>query len=543
MMNGNPLYSRAGKFVYADGRIREVSGEFVVQGLKINKMNYLAVARELALPHSLLLSLMSGTDYHLIDDSMPVAHFDIECDSEDNFEFGVVNNEKFDDSKKLLDKIMEHQVITAFNTFRYDFPILAKLHPNYFDHIRLKNFDLVFLKSKLCLDMLFYFQIWKPPPAQRSHRLDALAEVLGYKREHATLDDKTAKCVEDVKILGMFYPYAREIYNFLTENFKIDAYSLSSIPSKWMGKARRWLFQSYCIQHGIVPKLIQRRTTLKPNFFKYCKVGWHENLKEFDISRSYPQTAVNIGATLYTRYDFANYMRFLMTAREMHPQTADCWKGIANQTIGDMGSQKSLLRDEAIMANIWLTFKSNFEKWIRKIKKRNVVYSYTDCVYTPLEKVPPFDNYEIRLQKKVKWMMIYNIERILGMTENDEIFKTHFTRLLPALKLYGYVDEVIERKLKANPKKFLQNPKIKLDFHQLPTDVFKIVGRKVDDVCRSVDLLTIWTKLPYGFYEIFLSRKGVTIDPQKIDYRRYEKLMNQYLSLFKVRKGMIKEDE
>lgn len=534
----DPLYYRDNQFYFEDGSARLAEGAQKIETETITPYNLPSFCRQHALPYCLPAAMISKAEYRTLSSSDKIAVYDIETTASEEFLFGVVSvngtAQVFEDPRKLMEEICKYKFSCGFNSNRFDNVILAKLLPEYFKEIRLsERFSIFWPKDTIHFDALFYYQWWKP--LAKSHRLDLLAEDLGIKRSF-NLTDKMNKCFEDCAIVEKFIPMIKEMHNFIVKNFKLDPLAYSTMPFTWGGKLRRWMLQSYFLQNGIIPKHKTSESAVPCDYYRHCIKGIHWDVNVFDIKSMYPQTAINLQSTLYKKGDFAAYMKFLMTCRNDYPSIAAFIKFTANATIGDMGSSYSqIIKNRKIMADIWNTARESMEKLVKKIGKRKVVYSFTDSVFTKEQLIPKIKGYTIEKRTFFKWLVIYNIERILGIDFNGNIKKTHFQRKFN-IKLYNHIDAIIEQKLKKNPMAFLKNPKIEINLKQIDKDLLKIILYKKGNVCRNIDYYPFWDSLEDGFHEIFLANKGVTLNPKKISYKRYQKLINDYLKLFKVDK-------
>jgi len=543
----NPLYVNNDCFVYSDKR-EQASGELRIENLIINKYNYRSFCREYSLPHSLVLSLMSnksfktlnGNNFSALKGSGDfVAFVDIETSDDESFEFAYVKEldgdfHFFKDPIALCNYLKNFDVIAGFNLFRFDYEVLSRYVPQFFETVKQGNFVLRIPKSKITLDLLFYYQVHKP--FAPSHKLIYLARDIGFNYT-ADFSDKKNKCRQDVLVCEKFYKIAECYYNFIVKNFNLDFLSFSTIPGKWLGKLRRYFFQSYCLKNKILPKLVRKETNLKPDYYRYFKRGYYENVYSFDISQTYPNTIINLNLSLYKRNDLKNYMKFWIDKRK---EVGDFAKYVANAFIGDLGSQYSMIYDREIMVRVWLHVKKVMEDWVRKIRKKNVVYAYTDNVVTPLKEVPRPEGYDVKMKSHYEWLVVYNIQRILGF-DGQSIVRTHFIKKYPQLKMWDYVDSKIDEiLLSRSRKRFLLNPEKyvnKIRIGSLSDDNFKIVIRKDSDVCKVVDYFDIWDDLSFGFNEVFLSRNGLSKEPDK---KFYLNILKDYLKLYKCDRRWLK---
>ena len=502
----------------------------IVENLEITKENYKDVCKKLSLPYCFFENTFSNRKIELPDHA---GFYDIETENDESFLFGFVNNRKFTDPQEMLQYLQQFPVICGFNSYRFDNRILFSLCPGMFTKKTINRFDIFLVDGPINIDMLPFYQLWKPFKA--SHKLDYLARDLGIERKFS-LENKEQKCQEDAEITKAFYPHTRQIALWIYKNFQIDPSYLSSMPSFQFSKLRRWMLQIYLLKHGILPELMRKDSKKEPHYFTYCKRGFYKNINAFDIKSAYPTTAIKLNCSLYKEGDFASFLKFLIEERKNNPQIQETIKWVCNAIIGDMNCTDGILYDKSIMADVWNTFKTEMEKWIKATGKKNVIYSYTDCIFTPLNEVPKMEGYEVSLKHRLEWIAVFNITRILGLNENGKIHRTHFNRVPAQLKMYDYIEAEIDKTLKENPIKFLNMPHNPIDIKSLPEDAFKIVIRKDGNTCTNIDYLRIWPKLSFGFNEIFFTDKGsITTDPSKIGYIHYQKLLNNYLRLYRMK--------
>lgn len=530
----NPLYFNNLKFVFPD-RTEFVAGQKTIQSHEINNRNILLFASQLAAPYSLLASLISGRNYCLIGGSGKVCFYDIETDDKENFLFGYVNDRYFDSAEEMCREIMNYDVVCAFNCFRFDNELLFKAAPEFFDTISFGRFKVHFFRGKINLDLLFFYQLWKP--YNNTHKLAQLAADLGIEKQF-DLSNKEEKCKEDIAVLEKFYPYAAKIYNFLVSEFKMDYLSFSTLPAMHFGKLRRWLLQSYMLQNNTLPYLFQKDTAETAEYFMMHRKGYYENVNHFDIKSAYPNAGIKLNCTLYRENDFSNYLKKLVELRGHYKDIEESLKYIANATIGDMGSSQSLVRDKKIMIDIRKEITAVMKEWVRKVRKKNVIYAYVDGFITKLEKVPLVEGYETRLKAHYDWLVIYNQQRML-MKEANAVKRIQFQKQFPSLKLFGFVDKQIDiLLLNGYHKEFLKKPVLNgLKIDSLPEEFFKLVVRKDDDVCRVPDYFEFWDDLEFGFNEIFLAKNGFSLKKPYIP--KYRKIVNDYLRQYRMKINMV----
>ena len=538
-------YFNNGFFHSMEGNAFQLHGRFNVENIEVNKSNFRNIAAKIGVPYSYLASKMAKRDYVKDLDGFTVCFFDIETGDDEKFLFGYANEHKFEDPETLLMYMKGFDVIVGFNSFRFDYEVLFKYCPAYFDTIDFSGFKLHVMSSKINIDALFYYQWWKP--YGESHRLTRLAEEIGFQRMHDDLEDKDKKCQEDVAILVGFWDTIKELYKFFAI-FNMDHITYSTVPTHAFGKLRKWMMQIWMIDNNIYPGLINENSSEKPEFFRYASKGLHRNVRSFDVKSAYPTTAINLGIGLYKERDFSEYMAWLLIQREKYSDIQQTIKFVQNATIGDLGSTNSLIFKRQIMVSIWNDFYNKMLDWTKQIKKKNIVYGYTDNVVTSLQAVPAIVGYTVVKKTEYKWLVIYNEVRILGLTTEGKIQRVQFTKPMRNLLFWQILESRIDEEL-CGPDfiGFLKDP-AKFIFSVVETmkpDMFKIVIRKTDDICRNVEYYDIWDDLQLGFNEFYFTKTGITFKAEAMDLGAYTKKLNLkgYAKLYKSssRRGFMDE--
>ena len=502
--------------------------------IAVTRENYVQIAGELKLSYAVLKRLANVRPQILLSDD--ACFYDIETEK-NKFTLGVVNDRLFTDPAEMLKYIQRFDVCCGFNTYRYDNEVLYR-HKNmasFFKTIDYRNFILHKIGRCINIDLLPVYMLHSP--FSNRHRLDDLAKELNVKRQ--CNDYTEEKCREDVQIIQKFYPIAKELLNWIETSFFVDPETICVLYYKDFVKLRRWCLQSWMLQHGIYPKLIKVEDDRKPSFYRSYRKGFFGDINVFDVRSSYPTTAVNLNCSIYRSGDFAEYERFLLEQRDKCQRIGTFIKWLGNATIGDQNYTDGLLYNKKIMIDVWLEFKKVMTKWIEQIGKENVIFAYTDSIFTKLSSVPEIPPYTVQLKHKYKWVAIYNqIRYVAQIKDTNSIHKVHFDRKLN-LKLFDYMDEKIHEKLLDDPIAFIKDPKLDTSLADFPEDTFKIVVFKKDNVCRNIEYLLLWNDFEYGLNNAYLSRKGLTQDPKKICFARYQKFYDYYLGLFKLSGGEI----
>ncbi|MCS7106063.1 MAG: hypothetical protein NZ942_01985 [Candidatus Aenigmarchaeota archaeon] len=505
--------------------------------MKLTKNNLVKVANELKLSYSILRRLTNmRPEITLGDDA---CFYDIET-KDNKFMLGVVNDKVFYDAEEMLDYMKGFKVCCGFNNYRYDNEILFKDFPKYFKTVNFGNFVLHKIKGLINIDLLAVFMLWRP--FKPSHKLNELAKELGFQRKHESGEFDENKCREDVEIMKRFYPVAKELLNWTEKNFFLDPETLCSLYTRDLSKLRRWMLQSFMLQKGIYPKLVRIEDKRKPSFFHFHRKGFFQNIYVYDVSSAYPTTAIRLNCSIWKKGDFAEYEKFLIEERKKNPAIEQYIKWLANAAIGDMNYTDGLLYNKKILCDVWLTFKKVMEDWAEKVGKENIVYSYVDCLFTKKQINVFPEGYNVRLKRIFDWLIIYNQIRYVGFSEG-QIHKIHFNRKID-IKLYDYLDNMIEEKLKTNPLEFVKDPSLEalgIELKNLPKHLFKIVVKKTNNVCRSAEYLEIWDSLKEGLNDVYLSKNGITTDENKICYQKYKRYIDSYLKLFKFSSNLEKK--
>jgi len=502
----------------------------------LNASNYKEIARELKLSYSILQGILGLRDQILLD-NQKVAFYDIETDKTNDFLLGYVNDKRFDSAEELVSELTNYDVVCGFNNFRFDNEILYNHAKQNFELRYEGSFCIKKIRNAVNIDLLPVFFFWKP--FLHRHTLNQLAKVLGIKKIY-DLSDLENKCKEDVEIMKAFYPYAKDLLNWLEINFKLDPETFSSLYYQNFMKLRRWLLQSFMIQRGIYPKLHRVDDDRKPSFYYYHKKGFFKDVYVWDVSSAYPNTVIKLNLGIWEKGDFAEFERFLLEERKKNKTIESAIKFVANAIIGDFNATDSLLIRKDIMCDVWLNFKKTMENWVKKIGKKNIIFAFTDSIFTHLNDIPQPDGYEARIKYHFDWVVIYNQQRILGLKDDGEFHRTHFNRVLP-LRIYDYVDSLVEEKLRENPLEFLKNPKLEINIKEVPDEYLSVMVFKTGDVCKNVEFLEFWDKLKYGLNRLYLGKRGFVFDKQKISESKYKKIIEKYLKLYKFRGGVVEK--
>ena len=539
-----------------------------VGSLVIDRRNYMSVCRKWAMPFAYFENVLGGCSCASAHDmpalsgnavasclssdglgrggqdlSGPVCFYDIETDDAENFLFGFVTDEqgqskRYDDAAGMVKAIAGFRVAVAFNSFRFDNRVLHGLAPDLFDVQDLMKLECHLIKGCINVDALVFYRLWKPFAV--SHKLEYLARDVGMVKVHVGMEDKEAKCAEDCEVLRLFWPHCREMADWYWKVFRFDAEWMGAMAPYGMQKLRRWCLQVWVLEHGIVPELVQKRSKRRASFYMSARRGLHRDLVVYDVKSAYPMTVIRLDCGLWQKGDFALFEKWLVAERGANPGIQEGIKWICNALIGDMNCTDGLLYDQNIMVDTWNTFKGYMERWVAAIGRKHVKYAYTDCVMLPAGVgLPAFpeSGYEVAIKHKFKWLVVYNIERLLGVNGDGKVHRTHFNRVPAQLRLYDYLEDAIDRiLLSKDAMKFLAKPFNPVNFRELPDRAFSIVIRKDGDTCNSVDYLEIWPQLQMGFNEVYYGKGGRLVrDRVKIDYRQYEKLVKNYLRLYRFR--------
>lgn len=547
MDNGRPLFWSNGFFRYPNGRYSITSRDAKVPvrlgDRTLTSKDIYSLSYSLAVPRSLLAALYCDMRYFSGMSNVPiqaVGFYDIETDGKGNFLFGMVRGgdcvRKFENPIEMVEALDRYSVVVGFNSYRFDNEILAKHAIERFEAINLPRFTLRVVRKPLNLDALLFYTLRSP--LEKSHKMVYLAKDMGL--ELPGLDDKKKRCKTELEALSRFWPEMAAMYDWLVSRFRIDPYTLFSLPMIGISKLRRWCLQSWLLQRGVMAYPYRADTKRKPTFYRHHKKGYYRDVHSYDVKGAYATTAASMELSLYEKGDFSSYMRFLLGEREKNPDIQGMIKYITNATIGDMGNPRSLVGNKEIMASVWLGFRKRMLKWVKAIGKANIAYSYTDGFYTT--KAVDFGDtapYTIKERTKLKEMAVYNASRILCLDENGKVFRYQFQRAMPALGMWQEIDRRMDEVLQNNFRDVVTGKFVpKFPARLLPAGLLKIVVYKNTEECRNLELWEYWSDLQMGFNEIYLARDGMTADTGKIDYRKYDAMIRKYIRLYRIGKGV-----
>ncbi|MEF9438213.1 MAG: hypothetical protein L0922_05580, partial [Candidatus Mariimomonas ferrooxydans] len=256
------------------------------KAIEVTPENYKDIAKGLCLSYSIIKRHLEMSSPIIINGKLGL--YDIETDRDiGKFILGYVNGKLFTDPKEMVDNLSGYDVIAGFNSYRFDNENLFRECPESFETVRMSGFDLHKVRGCLNLDLLPAFMLWKP--FLNGHSGQVLGDELGFKRKH-DLSNPAGKCQEDIQIMRMFWPYARQIFETIDYIFGLDPETLSSTYHRKFGysKLRRWFMQSWMIRMGIYPELVKRDSPKKPTYYLYHKKGFYTGINVFDIKSAYP---------------------------------------------------------------------------------------------------------------------------------------------------------------------------------------------------------------------------------------------------------------
>jgi hypothetical protein len=396
------------------------------------------------------------------------------------------------------------------------------------------------------VDALFFYSLWRPFAS--SHKLDYLARDMGMDRRFS-LEEKDKKCAEDVEIIKRFFPCMWQLACWFYSRFRLDPESLSAVNISSMGKIRRWCFGIWCLEHGIMPRLVRRKYTAeKARALLLARPGMYQDVRAYDVKSAYPNMVIRLNCGVHKAGDLAEFERMLLAERSEHLVIAETVKWICNAIIGDMNCTDGLLYDQKIMVDVWNGFRKLMEQWIERIGQEHVLYAHTDGLFSRLAEVPEFAaGFEVAVKNEFSWLVVYNQERLLGRKKNGSIYRVHFNHVPAQLKMYDYVERELDRMFSAfsmeELRRWLAKPSLPADFLRgLPLDAFRLLIRKDSNVCNVPEYFPIWADLRYGFNEVFYGSRGIVSDAKKLNYSRYNRLLKNYINLYRFKAGKHAKD-
>lgn len=514
----------------------------------IGRNNTYKAAADMGVPRSLLFSLCSGQTWFAGMEGMDetkVAFYDIETEDtsegEARFQFGYVKSLngraiRYDNPVKMSEALRRYNVVIGFNSYRFDNEILAKTSPEHFETVDLPQFKLAAVRDVLNLDALMFYALWEP--FERSHKLQLLGLRLGI--DIPGLDDKEKRCEAELQVLSQFWPHMAKLYDWFVTAYRIDPLTLFTLPVRNLAKLRRWCLQAYLTQLGIYTRPFRCGATAKAEYLKIAKPGYYKRVHIYDVKSAYPTTAANLELTLYEKGDFSAYMRMLIAQRDdsQNEGIRQTIKWLANASIGDMGNPEAEICNQAVMAEIWNTFKVYMEGLVKKVGKKNVIYAMTDSIYTqgfqPLSCM--HDGYTVVEKSLLEHFVVYNQTRTLSLDAEGKVKRTQFQRAYPALGFWRLVDAEVDQKLREDFEGFCNNPKIDINMRMVDSKELRSAVRKNDSICERDEYWDIWPKLKMGFNDLYLGKKGWVFSQGKLDFKRYESLVKKHLELYRLPK-------
>jgi len=544
MIKGSVINYSKGKFYLAGGRIIEPRGkkEFnclpTNQKMLVGKANLWKSCAGVYIPISQLDSCVNDIQFcSNVDKDDKVGFYNVEVDDEDNFLIGVVNEELFTDPQLMVNRMKEYDVVVAYNSIRFDNEILAKNCP--YDFIDIENAGFVArqLKGVLCIDLL---SILSNDITIENRSSEDVACSVGFDEDLIDENKIEEKCKQDVRMVKIVYEKKNiaMVFNTISKLVNLDSMFWQMIPSV---RLRKFLHINKYLREGILPlKKTPAPIIDNPEAVKMAKKGYYQGYSYWDISSTYPQTAVNIGNLgVYGGSDstFSKLQEELSTLAK-NKIIKPYMKFFGNALVGSMRSPDEYFRNVDINTQIMETVR---EKVMSVIDGRDdVIFSNTDCWVVPADSGDiKIEGYEITKDYDFSDLFLYNVNRWCGRDKlTGKIKQKGFEKLTSKkpkiLKIAR--EEIFEKLNKVTGKKFveiLDKPKTLVSktmksLKNYDDSFFKITVRKTSSECSALNLewIEIWDKLKIGRNDLYYGKDGeIVFDVKEKDLGYYKLLV------------------
>ncbi len=528
-------------FIYDNGERKYFNGEKEYISLpdrnkiKVGFKNIWNCIKPIFIPISQMSANIMGIQFRNVQDTDKLGFYDLECDDEENFVLGYVNDKKFENPVEMVKQLIKYDVLVAFNGIKFDNNILKKYAPDYFIEIKNADFSAFTLNGKLIVDML---SIIKINVSLESYSAEYLAKYNKFPEEILKYsDNKDDKCKQDIRILKFLYEKynIKKVFNKIVELSNLDTTLMQIIQGE---RLRKWILINKYLKSGFLPLQTNkcRMDKVELGVVKYFKEGLYEDYRYDDVSSTYPTEAINLGNLgIYdddnTFSELQKELKELSQDNELKP----FMKSIANSLFGVQYSLNEHWRNDDIFEIIV----KNVAKKVGDIieNRKDVVYSNTDCWIIPQES-PKIEikGYNIKTNHEFKFLYIYNNNKWIGKTKERIEFRG-FKRLNSTnLKmLYSAREEILSKLFKTKDKeefKELLDDTEKLvsktlkKIKKFPKEDLKITIRKTDEYCKNLEFASVWNRLKIGFNDIYYGKDGnYVLDYNKICFKHYKQIL------------------
>jgi len=494
---------------------------------RVNPQNFLAIAKKCSIPLSMIAGHTQGIKFidYLPEDTV---YWDIETDHKQNFKFGFIDKKQYDDATELAEELKKHKANVAYNGFRFEYRIFAKM--NLFPKYNFANFEIPYVPNAFNIDLLFFTGLIFRGSFVETLKLSDIARFLGYPVEEFESFNEE-KCLADVammKHIGEKINLNNSI-RVIGELLNLDR---NIMQISFLDRLHKYLIFNEYLRQKTIPIAYPDHNDVEtdPLVLKECEKGLHEGVYYFDTKNAYSTTASRLDLGLHNSDSiFTSLQVRLMCLLKQFPDQKRMIKFLGNTLVGAMKDRRNYYRNEQIWFDVVDGFSQRFKKIIDDVKPTPILYVNNDCVCV---KEPIFDlekgtqktvdgiTYTIKLDRFFEWVHFYHVNKWIGKTKQG-IETRGFTRLnsqKPRILLT--VRELINEKLMTinkpkmvlkllnNPEKLISADKIKELMRKNPKGQM-IMIYKNSDTCDKIDFLDRWHTLKIGFNDVLLDKRQV----------------------------------
>jgi hypothetical protein len=540
---------------YTEDRIQilDKSKEFITipdnKKILLYRSNLLQFSKRCYIPISMTASHIQGIKFSSIKDDSEIGFFDIETKREgDEFILGYINDEFFDDAIKFLERLSKYKFIVGHAIFLFDLRVLEKNYKPYKNFWRtysISNFIVNAPSNSIPIDTLrllrFHNKITE-------FDLNSISEYFGYKEIHLTLDDKKAKCKQDVDKLKLIWEKAnlREFFNSMNDLLRTDA---CIWQNSFETQVRKQILLNKYLEKGLLPYKYPSPVDNEKvgGFKKHKKVGMLENINYYDIESAYPSAVLTSNLGIYGEGDlvFNEMMKHLLELVK-DDKLKPYFKKITVALVGDQSDMKNYFRNPQIRYHAIKLVNSVVESMY---DETDTILSNTDSAMTKSDLKTKSDIFNIRIKQKFEWIHIWNMDNYIGKNTDGEIIYAGFSVLKKNPEILRDARNQLVAKLKTSNAtqaiNILKNPRkhVIIDFGDI--NKLKFVINKSSEEVKGDDYLFIWDRLKYGFNDVVLTgddefsiidENGIIEHNNEISEAAYTSRINAILDEYKVNK-------
>jgi hypothetical protein len=530
------------------------SREFITipDGKKVvlNKSNLLQASKQCYIPISMVASNIQEIKFSAIESDADIGFFDIETKREnDEFILGYINNEFYDNPIKFLERLSQFKFIVGHAIFLFDLRVLEKNYKpykNFWRSYTISNFIINAPSRTIPIDTLrllrFHNKITELD-------LNSISEHFGYNEQHFSLDDKKAKCKQDVDKLKFIWEKAnlKIFFNTMNDLLRTDA---CIWQNSFETQVRKQIILNKYLEKGILPYKYPSPIDNEKvgGFKKHKKVGMFENMNYYDIESAYPTAVMTNKIGIYGDNDsiFNETMEQLLSFTK-NESLKSYFKKITVALIGDQSDTKNYFRNPQIRYNAIKMVNSVVEEMF---DEKDTIFSNTDSAITKSELKTKSEIFNIRIKHRFEWIYVWNMDNYIGKNTEGEIISAGFSSLKKNPEILRDARNQLTDKLKLSDAsqalKILQNPRksVIIDFKNI--NRLKFVVNKATEEVKGDDYIFIWDRLKYGFNDLVLTREdefsiiaedGAIENGESVSESAYESRINKILNEYRVNKN------